>query len=381
MGIITTRNTVAAAALAALVLMAAGCRKKETQASAAVEAPALQVKVLQVQAEAFPLTVAVTGTLVSSTRVDVKAETLGRIVKFPKQEGDLVAAGEAVAWVDQENYQLAVRQAETTVEVAAAALERTKVMAAHNRTELERSQNLIKSGGITDRDLRATEIAERDGQAQVAQAEAQVAQARASLDVARKRLRDTAILAPVGGAIERKFLNAGAYVEAPTAVFTIVDNRKLELESPVPSGQLGQIAAGQRVTFHVNSYPAALFEGRVIEVGPVVDALTRSAKVRIQVANDSGKLKTGMFVEGDILTGVQQQAVVVPAIAVYRGDGTTVPPHVFVAENGKAVQRTIRLGRETDGRLEIVEGLKPGDALVAEQRIELADGVRVQPGK
>ncbi len=69
---------------------------------------------------AFPLTVAVTGTLVSNTRVDVKAETIGRLVKFPKQEGDSVAAGEAVAWVDQENYQLAVRQAETAVQVAEA---------------------------------------------------------------------------------------------------------------------------------------------------------------------------------------------------------------------------------------------------------------------
>jgi multidrug efflux pump subunit AcrA (membrane-fusion protein) len=88
-----------------------------------------------------------------------------------------------------------------------------------------------------------------------------------------------------------------------------------------------------------------------------------------------------MFVEGEILTGVQQRAIVVPAVAVYRGDGGTVPAHVFVAENGKAIQRTVRIGRETDGKLEIVEGLKPGDVLVAEQRIELADGVRVQPGK
>jgi RND family efflux transporter MFP subunit len=381
MGIIAAKNRVAVAMLAAVVLVAAGCKKKETQAAVATEAPAVPVKVLPVQAEPFSLTVAVTGTLVSNSRVDVKAEIIGRIVKFPKQEGDPVAAGEAVAWVDQENYQLAARQAETTVQVAEAALERTRVMAAHNRTELERSRNLIKSGGITDRDLKATEVAEREGQAQVALAEAQLAQARASLDVTRKKLRDTVILAPVSGAIERKFINAGAYVEAPTAVFTIVDNRKLELESPVPSGQLGQMGSGQRVAFRVNSYPGAVFEGKVIEIGPVVDALTRSAKVRIQVDNGSGKLKTGMFVEGEILTGVQQRAIVVPAVAVYRGDGGTVPAHVFVAENGKAIQRTVRIGRETDGKLEIVEGLKPGDVLVAEQRIELADGVRVQPGK
>ena len=183
----------------------------------------------------MPLTVAVTGTLVSNARVDVKAETIGRLVKFPKQEGDSVAAGEAVAWVDQENYQLAVRQAETAVQVAEAGLARTRVMAAHNQTELERARNLIRSGGITDKDLQAAEVAQRDAQAQVALAEAQLAQARAALDVAQKKLRDTAILAPVAGVIEKKYVNPGAYVEAPTMVFTIVDNRRLELESPVPS--------------------------------------------------------------------------------------------------------------------------------------------------
>jgi membrane fusion protein (multidrug efflux system) len=88
-----------------------------------------------------------------------------------------------------------------------------------------------------------------------------------------------------------------------------------------------------------------------------------------------------MFAQGEILTGVQQQAVVIPAVAVYRGAGAGAESYVFVADNGKASRRVVRVGRETDGKLEITEGLKPGDLLVAEQRIELADGVKVTPGK
>ncbi len=333
------------------------------------------------QSAPLSLTVPVTGTLVSNTRVDVKAETIGRIVKFPKQEGDSVAAGEAVAWVDQENYQLAVRQAETAVQVAEASVAKTRVMTAHNKIELDRARSLIKSGGMTEKDLQMAEVTERDGQAQVLLAEAQLAQARAALEITRKHLRDTAILAPVGGVIERKFVNAGAYVEAPTAVFTIVDNRRLELESPVPSAQLGQLRSGQTVTFRVNSYPGTVFQGRVIEINPAVDAQTRAAKVRVQVDNSTGRLKTGMFAEGEILTGVQQRAIVIPGGAVYRNDGSAKESYVFVVENNKAVRRNVRLGREQDSSLEITEGLKPGDILVAEQRIELAEGVRVEPGK
>ena len=379
MGMIIRSKLIILCLLPAVFL--AACRKKETEATKQPEAPALQVETLQVQAQPFTATVPVTGSLVSRALVVVKAETIGRLLKFSKEEGESVTAGEAVAWVDDENYRLTVQQDQSAIRVAEAALARTRVAAEHNASELERARNLIKSGGITDRDLKAAELAESDSRAQVALAEAQLAQARAVLDSAEKRLRDTVIRSPIAGVIERKYVNPGAYVEAPTQMFSVVDNQKLELEAAVPSTQLAQVRPGLRVTFRLNSYPGTVFEGRVVEVNPAVDPLTRSAMARIGVDNTSGRLKAGMFAQGEILAGVQQQAIVVPAAAVYRGAGGAVEAYVFVAENGKAVRRAVRVGRETDGKLEITDGLKPGDLLIAEQRIELADGVRVTPGK
>jgi RND family efflux transporter MFP subunit len=369
------------ALLALVALLPAGCGRKEAGASVKVEATAVSVKTVQIATQPLPLTVVVTGSLVSNSSVDVKAETTGRLLQFAKQEGDAVSAGETVATADGENYRIAERQAQAAVQVADAALARTRVVAAHAKSELARSQNLVRSGGITEKDLEAAQLADRDAQAQVAVAEAQLAQARAAQEMAQKHLRDAAIRAPVAGVIQRKFVNPGAYLEPPTMVFSIVDNRQLELESPVPAALLGQVRAGQRVTFQVNSYPGSDFEGRVAEINPAVDALTRSAKVRVRVDNTSGKLKTGMFVEGAIQTGVAQQAVVVPAAAVYRSAVPGQDSYVFVIDGGKAVRRPVQLGRETGDRLEIVSGLKPGDALVAEQRIELAEGVRVEAGK
>jgi len=168
--------------------------------------------VIRVEARPFAAAVAVTGTLVSRSSVDVKAETIGRVTRFPKEEGDAVAAGEAVVWVDAENYRLGVRQAETAVEVAEAALERALVLETHSRQEMDRARNLLSSGGITDKEFKAAGVAERESAAQVALARAQLEQARAALEVARKRLRDAVIRAPVAGEIHRKFLNAGAYV-------------------------------------------------------------------------------------------------------------------------------------------------------------------------
>jgi RND family efflux transporter MFP subunit len=323
--------------------------------------------------------VAATGTLVSSARVEVKAQTTGRVLRFDKEEGDAVTAGEAVIWVDEENYKLAVQQAASAVKVAEAGLARTQVMEAHQRSELERARNLLRSGGITDRDLKAVEVAEQDARAQVALAAAQLDQTHAALAVAEKQLRDAVIHAPVAGQIQSKLVNPGAYVEPATAVFTVVDNRRMELESPVATAELAPVRAGQRVTFRVRTYSGAVFEGRVIEINPAVDAATRSAKVRIRVDNAAGKLRAGMFVEGEILTGVTAQALVVPAAAVYRDDRSANTAFVFVAENNRAARRQVRIGRELDGQLEILEGLRPGDLLLAERGIEIAEGVRLEP--
>ena len=361
------------------IIVLSGCSKPAALSRAASDPPPVSASVTTVAAQVFPLSVTVTGSLVSHARVDVKAEVIGHISRFDKEEGDRVTAGEPVVWVDDENFRLQVRQAETAVELASAGLERAQLIASHSRSELTRAENLLQSGGITDKDLKAAQLTDRDSKAQVSLAEAQLDQARASLEVARKRVRDTVIYAPVSGEIQRKVLNKGSYVEAPTHIFSIVDNGRLELESPVASADLGPIRAGQRVTFQVNSYPDVVFEGRVIDVNPAVDEQTRSAKIRIQVVNAGGRLKAGMFAQGQILTGVQANAIVIPAAAVYRDDRSAKASYVFVIEDGKACRRPVRIGHERDSQLEIAEGLRPGEQIVTEQNIEIAEGVHVQP--
>jgi HlyD family secretion protein len=355
-----------------------GCGAPNTKTTIAASEPqAVAVSVISVAAEPFQATVPVTGTLVSTVSVDVKAETVGRIVKFDKEEGSAVAAGEAVVWLNDENYQLALRQSRTVVEVAKATCDRAKLLEAHSRSELERAENLLKSGGITDKDLKAARLAEQDAQAQVAVAEAECEQARATLEVAQKHVRDAVIHAPVNGVIQRKFVNPGAYVEASTALFSVVDNRRLEMISQVASADLAGIHEGQRVAFSVNTYPGEKFEGRVIEIVPALETDTRSAKVRIRVES-AGRLKAGMFAEGEVMTGLTAQAMVIPAAAVYRDDRSAKSSYVFVVENGKAARRQVRIGRERQGKLEILEGLTAGDALIAEQSIEIAQGVRIK---
>lgn len=372
------RRSLLLVAALACVVAAAGCRREKSESVSAAEVRPVAVKTIPVTSETFAATIAVTGTLVSSSRVEVKAETTGRIVRFPKEQGDRVQAGESIAWVDDENYRLALRQSESAVQVAQAALHRAKVMEAHTEAELERSRNLVRSGGITERDLSAAEVAEKDSRAQVALASAQLDQAASAVEVARKRLRDTVILAPVSGVIQEKHVNAGAYVEPPTPVFSLVDNSRLELRSPVPAAEIGPIRTGQQVQFSVSSFPGVEFSGRVIELAPAVDEQSRAAHVRIQIANSDGRLRAGMFADGQIITGARPNTVLIPGSAIYREDQSRKDSYVFVAVADKAVRRDVRIGREKGPLVEIVEGLASGDILIAERSVELADGVPIQ---
>jgi RND family efflux transporter MFP subunit len=344
----------------------------------AVEPPPVRAAAIRVAPQTFNASVAITGTLVSPSSVTVKAETTGKVVKFDKEEGDRVTAGEGVIWVDDSHEQIALRQVQTAVQVSEAALERARIAEAHNRSEYARAQNLLKSGGITDRDYKTAELADRDSRAQVALAGAQLEQVRSQLAQAKKMLDDSVIHSPVTGDIQTKLVHQGAYVEPPTPVFAVVDNSRLELESMVPTADLGTLSRGQKVAFTVNAFPGRNFTGSVIDINPAVQAETRSAKVRIRVDNSSRLLKAGMFAQGEILTGVQAHAILIPISAAYRDDRSAKSSYVFVVENGKAARRNVRIGRERDSTLEIVDGLNPGDLVISEQSIELADGVRVE---
>ena len=364
----------AAAGFALLALGAVSCSREAAKTAAP---PPLAVRVARVESRPMEITLDVTGSLVSSVAVDVKTEFAGRIVSMLKQAGDRVAQGELLAQIDDANARLSLGQARASLEVAQAAQERAQVGAEHARTEFERSQNLLKTGGITDRDLQAAQMAQRDAQAQVKVAEAQVEQARQSAALAEKRLRDCRIISPISGEVDRKALNPGGWVDGNVLLYRLVDNQRLELDTFVASSDLASVKTGQALRFTVAAYPGENFEAKLISISAAVDMLNRSAPVRAAVPNPNGKLKAGMFIKGRIITGVVAQAMVIAPEALWRRAGQA--PYVYVVEGNQARKREVKLGREEPAGLEITDGLRGGETVVLEQNLELAEGVTLAP--
>lgn len=371
-----TSLTAILAAESLLFLLLAGCTNDPAK-SAAPAAPSLAVRVVRAEARPLDLGVDVTGSLVSSVAVDVKTEFAGRLVSLLKQEGDRVSRGELIAQLEEVNARLSVGQARASLEVARAALERAKVGEEHARREFERAQNLLKSGGITDRDLQAAEATARDAQAQINLAEAQVDQARQTTALAEKRLNDCRIVSPINGEVDRKFVNPGSWVDANALVYHLVDNQRMELETFVASSELAALAKGQKIRFTVAAFPAQEFDASVLTISPAVQLQNRSILVRGAVPNPGGKLKTGMFVKGRVITGTKSSALVIPAEAVWRRPGQ--PAFLYVVDQNRARRREVKLGIEQAQGFEITSGLTAGEVVVAEQNLELADGASLAP--
>ncbi len=359
-----------------LLLLLAGCTNDPAR-SAAPAAPSLAVRVVRAEARPLELGVDVTGSLVSSVAVDVKTEFAGRLVSLLKQEGDRVSRGELIAQLEDVNARLSVGQARAALGVAQAALDRAQVAEEHAQRELDRAQNLLKSGGITDRDFQATEAAARDAQAQVKLAQAQVEQARQTTAQAEKHLNDCRIVSPINGEVDRKFVNPGSWVDANALVYHLVDNQRLELETNVASSELAALSRGQKIRFTVAAYPDQEFDASVLNISPAVQLQNRSLLVRAAVPNPGGKLKAGMFVKGRIITGTKPSTLMIPAEAVWRRPGQ--PAFLYVVDQNRARRREVKLGIEQAQGFEITSGLTAGEVVVAEQNLELADGVSLAP--
>jgi len=361
--------------LLSILFLLSACSREAAKSTTAV--PALPVRVVRVEPQPLEVALDVTGSLVSSVAVDVKTQFAGRVIALLKEDGARVQKGELLAVLEETDARLALGQARATLDVAQATLDRTRVAEEHAGREQERAQNLLRSGGITDRDFQTAEVTARDARAQVKLAEAQVAQAQQAVASAQKHLNDCRIVSPITGEVEHKFYNPGSWVDGNTLLYRLVDNQRLELEAYVASSEIASLAQGQKIGFKVAAFPEEEFSASILTLNPAVQPQNRSLLVRAAAPNPTRKLKTGMFVKGRIITGVKPAAMVVPPDAIWHRVGQ--PSFLYVVEQNRARRREVKLGLEQPQAIEVTAGLRAGDLVVAEQSLELAEGVSITP--
>ena len=350
----------------------------ETAALAPVSSStAIEVRVTPVQRREWVSLIDVSGSLRSRSVVEIRPEISGRLTAVYFEEGDSVRQGQLLAEIDATNYQLAYDQAAAALAVSEAGLSRARVAVEHAVSEKARADNLLKSGGITQKDHAAAVTGEKDAAAQVAFAEAQIAQGKAALAVAEKSLHDCRITAPADGQVQRRNFDKGTLIATGAPLYTLVDNSQLELECVVPSYRMAAIRPQQRATFQTPTWADRVFNGVVYAINPTVEADSRSVKVILRPVHAGGELRSGMYVRGEIHTETVPAALVISRDALIPGKNGD-PVAVYVVRDGRAQRAEIEIGSTQGELIQVRSGLDEGDLVIAEIGPSLKEGTVVK---
>ena len=353
-----------------------------------------------------------TGTVEINQQQSQQATPLvgGRIERVNVSLGDNVRAGAVLAVIASP--QIAqmhgkLHEAETQQSLAERNLER--VLRAENRVAvlsakarldeaeatLRRVRRLVELGAGAGKDLIAAETAQRTAKAdyefqsnislsrEVQEARAAVETARVDVSHIRDEMRalgapvaegerhdhdkDTslvAVRAPVSGTVTERLVNAGAGVESGKPLFTIGNLSTVWIIANVPEAQLAQVHVGTPVEVTASALGDARSTGRVAYIDPQLNEDTRTARVRIEMANPGERLKTGMFAQVGFQAAGDGRELVIKSEALQRVGDRTV---VFIPkeqEPGAFEVREIQVGAEASGYTRVLAGLEAGQKVV-----------------
>jgi HlyD family secretion protein len=325
----------------------------------------------------------VTGTLVPREEILVAPEVEGfRIAEVLVEEGDLVKQGQVLAKLSRDMLETLLAQNAATRTRAEAGIAQARsniVQAEAAQVEalqaLERARALMKSGNTTEAVLEQRVSAARAAEGRLSAArdglriaEAERASAQAQQREIEWRLSRTEIRAPAAGVISRKNARVGATASAAgEALFRIIANGEIELEGELTETQLPRLRDGAEAQVTVDG--GRFIAGRVRNIFPEVDRSTRLGKVRISLQKDPA-LRIGSFARGTVEVARRTGVAIPVASILYAADGPTV-----LAVVGERVEaRRVKTGLTAEGFVEIAEGLKPGEAVVARAGSFLRDG-------
>ena len=201
----------------------------------------------------------------------------------------------------------------------------------------------------------------------------------ASEKLAEKKLADAAIRAPFPGAIKTREVHPGEYLRVQSPVMVLVRTDTLRARLAVPERWAGWVHDGAEVELHVEAFPGEAFHGRISRINPAVSQDSRTFEAEALLVNLDGRLKPGFFVQASIPSAKEEKTMFLPERAVNYRYGVY---KVFLLNGNRVSERQIRPAGQTEDergrRIEVAEGLKPGDRVAVAISGDLRDGATVQ---
>ena len=287
--------------------------------------------------------------------VKVGSRISGVVKRLRANIGDHVQAGQIIAELDDAELQAKFNQNFAALAKAQADLD-------YARSTFERTQSLRQKKLVSEQESEQAETS-------VKTAEAQLKQAEANLDYAKVQLSYTRIYSPTSGVIASVSTQEGETVSAslasPTFV-SIIDLRRLEVQTYVDETDIGKIQIGQEASFTVDTYPDTDFKGTVTAIYPkaVIQDNVVNYIVTVQITNSQGKiLRPEMTTNMTIYLETRKNVLSVPTSAITRERGER---YVTVVDGKRRSPRKVKTGWKDGPWIEIAGGVKEGETVLLE---------------
>ncbi len=338
---------------AAGAVLLAGCGDDSGQAGAGggggFQPPPTRVEAARVTSGAVIDRFTTVGTIEAGEAIVVTSEIAGIVTSIPFTEGGRLEKGDLIAQLDDEQLRAEVNRARALME--------------QSRATWQRVKTIVDQGAGAPQDLddavAALKVAEAD------------------LELARTRLGKARIAAPFPGLVGKRQVSPGAYLRAGAPLTDLAQIDQLRITFAVPERLLASITRGSEVTVTTTAYPDHPMKGVLSIIEPQLDPQTRTVGAVARVANPDQLLKPGMSATVSVVLQERDQALTVPAAAVFvEGDQA----YVYVIKPDSVVTRTpVGLGTRLADVVEVVEGLADGQQVVRAGHQKLFEGARVMP--
>jgi len=300
-----------------------------------------------------------TGSLIPRSQFMVAPKISGRLEKLMVDIGDWVRQDQLIAVLDDEEYRQQVHQAEAELQVAQANLEESKSSLDVAERELERVQELHQKGISADSELDAVKGAFATQEARYKVAVAQVANREAALEAARIRLSYTKIKTSWEDGSNRRvvgerLVHEGALLSPNAPIISILEINPLLAVIHVTDKDYFQLEKGQTAIISSNALPNSFVQGKIERIAPLLKETSREARVEIEIPNDEGLLKPGMFVNVQIEYKAIENATIVPVSSLVKRDNQE---GLFLAdiENNIANFVPVRVGISNNEMAQIID--------------------------
>lgn len=311
---------------------------------------AVGVVVAPVERTEWIETIEALGTLKAREQVVITSTVADKVAKINFDDGQAVSEGAILIELESAEERAELQSAKSALSESEKQYNRAKELRAKGAT----------AQSVLDEQRRVYEIA------------------KAQVGVAESQLQDLIIRAPFSGKLGIRQVSPGAYLSAGQVITNLTDNRTMRLDFAVPEVFLDSIRPGQVVKVKTAAYRKRTFDGTVTAIDNQIDPISRAFSVRATLQNPEGLLKAGMLMTV-MLEKDPEQAIAIP-------ESTLIPEstrnYVYVveedAETTTAQKVEVQIGRRQAGRVEVIDGLEPGQLLVSHGALKLADGRAVK---